>query len=122
VASRSKLTDTGVSDYDRHCREIQSVVCDTSISVDHTFQALKNYPTSIRDKAEALFGISVETGEVACAIVVPTTAIKEAAYALEQFLRQKNVRPKVISTDTWPSNTKFWKLLFGDSVVGRLGL
>ena len=28
----------------------------------------------------------------------------------------------MISTDTWPSNTKFWKLLFGDSAVGRLGL
>jgi hypothetical protein len=122
LASRSSLTDTGVSDYDRHRREIQSVVCDTSISVDHTFQALKNYPTSIRDKTEALFGISVETGEVACAVVVPTTAIKEAAHAVEQFLRRKNVKPKVISTDTWPSNTKFWKILLGDEVVGRLGL
>jgi hypothetical protein len=122
VASRSELSDTGVSDYDRHRREIQSVVCETSISVDHTFQALKNYPTSIRDKTEALFGISVETGKVACAIVVPTTAIKDAAHAVEQFVRRTNVRPKVISTDTWPSNTKFWKLMFGDSVVGQLGL
>ena len=69
-----------------------------------------------------MFGISVETGEVACAAVVPTTAIKEAAHAVEQFLRRKNAKPKVISTDTWPSTTKFWKLLFGDSVVGRLGL
>jgi hypothetical protein len=41
---------------------------------------------------------------------------------MEQFARQRNVRPRVISTDTWPSNTKFWKLLFGDTVVGRLGL
>jgi hypothetical protein len=122
MAAGSKLTDTAVSDYDRHRREIQSVGCDTSMSTDHTFQALKNYPTSIRDKAEALFGISVETGEIACAVVVPTTGIKEAAHAVEQFIRRKNVKPKVLSTDTWPSNTKFWKLLFGDSVVGRLGL
>jgi hypothetical protein len=71
-----ELTDTGVSDYDQHCREIQSVVCDTSISVDHTLQALKNYPTSIRDKTEALFGILVKTGKVACAVVIPTTATR----------------------------------------------
>ena len=57
------------------------------MSVDHTFQALKNYSTSIRDKAEALFGISVKAGKVACAVVVPTTAIKEAAHAVEQFVR-----------------------------------
>jgi hypothetical protein len=122
VTSRSQLSDTGVSDYDRHRREIQSVVCDTSISVDHTFQALKNYPRSIRDKTEALFGISTETGEVACAVVVRTTAIQEAAHAVEQFLRREKVSPKVISTDTWPSNLECWKLLFGDTVVGRLGL
>jgi hypothetical protein len=122
LASHSKLSNTGVAGYDQHRREIQSVVCDTSILVDHTFQALKNYPPSIRDKTEALFGISVETGEVACAIVVRSTAIKEAAHAVEQFVRRKNVVPKVISTDTWPSNTDFWKLLFGDTVVGRLGL
>jgi hypothetical protein len=41
---------------------------------------------------------------------------------VEQFLRRQNVQPKVISADTWPSNTKFWKLLLGESVVGRLGL
>jgi hypothetical protein len=59
--------------------------------VDHTFQALKNDPTSIQDKTEALFRISVETGKVACTIVLPIMAIKEAAHAVEQFLRQKNV-------------------------------
>ena len=94
LASRSELSNTGVADYDQHCREIQSVVCDTSISVDHTFQALKNYPPSIQDKTEALFGISVKTGEVACAVVVRSTAIKEAAHAVEQFLRRKMLLPK----------------------------
>jgi hypothetical protein len=122
LASRSSLTDTGVSNYDQHQQEIQSVVCDTSFSVNHTFQALKNYPPSIRDKMEALFGISVETGEVAWTVVVKTTAIKEAAHTVEQFMRRKNVDPKVISSDTRPSNTKFWKLLFGNTVVGQLGL
>jgi hypothetical protein len=122
VASRSSLTDTGVSNYDRNQREAQNVGGDTSLSIDHTFDALKNYPSSIRDTAAALFGISTETGEIACAAVVPTTAIAEAAHAIEQFLRRKNVNPKVISTDTWPRNTKFWKLMFGDTVVGRLGL
>jgi hypothetical protein len=119
LASQSELSNTGVSNYDQHCREIQSVICDISILADPTFQALKNFPTSIRDKTYALFGISVETGEFACAVVVPTKAIfKEAAHIVEQFLRQKNVKLKVISTDTWPSKTKFWQLLFGDSVVG----
>ena len=54
--------------------------------------------------------------------MVLTTAINEAAHAVEQFLSRKNVKPKVISTDTWPSNTKFWKILLRDSVVGQLGL
>jgi hypothetical protein len=106
LASSSLLSDTGVSNYDRHCQEIQSAVCDTSISVNHTFQALKNYPLSIRDKMEALFGISVKTGKVACAVVVRSTAIKEVAHAVEQFIRRKNINPKVILTDTWPSNTE----------------
>jgi hypothetical protein len=70
VASQSEQNNTGVSNYNQHCRETQSVVCDLAILVDHISQALKNYPTSIRDKTEALFGISVETGEVACAVVI----------------------------------------------------
>jgi hypothetical protein len=89
LASGLLLTDTGVS---QHCLKIQSVVCDTTIWVDHTFQVHKNYPTSVRDKAEALCRISVET----CAGVVPTMAIKEVVHAVEQFLRQKSVQRKVI--------------------------
>jgi hypothetical protein len=46
--------------------------------------------------------------------------MKEAAYIVEQFLRQKNVDLKVISTDTWPSNKKFWKLLFGPQLLDDL--
>jgi hypothetical protein len=58
LVSWSQLSNAGVSNYDWHHREIQSVACDTTILVDHTFQTLKNYPpTSIRDKTEALFGI-----------------------------------------------------------------
>jgi hypothetical protein len=48
LESRLLLTDTGVSNNDWGCREIQSVV-NTTISVH-----VKNYPTSIKNKAEAL--------------------------------------------------------------------
>jgi hypothetical protein len=43
IAAESLLTPTGISDKDRHKREIQLVGCQVSTASDHTFAALRNY-------------------------------------------------------------------------------
>jgi hypothetical protein len=42
-AAESELTPTGIRDNDWHKREIQSVGCQVSTALDHTFAALQNY-------------------------------------------------------------------------------
>ena len=122
-AGRSTITLGGLpSSMDRYPREIQMVGCRLSISTDHTFATLKNYSREIRQGADAVVGASTDTTEIVFACIVPTTGAADMAHATEQFARRQNVRPQQISTDTWPCNESFYKLIFGDHITGRLGL
>ncbi len=121
-AAASNLTSTGMSDHDRREREIQSVGCKFSTSLDHTFEALKNWIKKCIQNAAGLFTMNIETGEVAVALIVPAVKAKDCAHAEEQFARRKNVCPKVHYSDTWPAREQFWKTVFGAALVCPLGL
>jgi hypothetical protein len=119
-AERSSTTLTGLSNYDRYKREIQSVGAEKAVAADHTFQALKNYNLP---GAKALFTMNNERGEIVTAAIVPDTKVQSVAHLVEQQVRRrKHFRPNLIYTDTWPHNDEFWAMLLGQGLLGRLGL
>ncbi len=119
-SSRSSLTICGISDYERCTREIQSVSCETIMSQDHTVDIVKNYPRSLG--AKTVWDVANENGEICSLVCVESTAARQYAHAAESLARRPNFRPKVMYSDIWPNGSGFWKLLFGDELVGRLGL
>lgn len=118
--SRSSLTLSGISDYDRHRREIQSVTCKSHFSHDHSFEIVKNYPKNLG--ARAVWNVSTDTGEIASCVLVKSTACGYYAHAAECLARRQGFSPKVMYSDIWPHGKKFWGLLFGPKLLGRLGL
>ena len=119
-AASSNWNWWGLSDHDRHTREMQMVRCERTFANDHTHQTVKNYPSAC--KAKALFDVANEKGEIACAILVENTKIQEVSHAVEQLARRPWFCPKAMYTDTWPSSIDFWVLIWGDEVKGCLGL
>jgi hypothetical protein len=80
----------------------------------------KNYLGNVG--AKACWTCCSETGEIACAVLVPNTSAGQYAHAAEQVARRSNFRPKVMYADTWPHLDKFWNMILGPHVKGRLGL
>jgi hypothetical protein len=70
---QSTFTLSGISEMDRCNREMQSVGCESTFSFDHHFALVKNYSSVERQQAKAVLTVMVETGEVACVALVPTT-------------------------------------------------
>ena len=83
-------------------------------------EVTKNYRRSMG--AFAVWDVATETGEIASAVVVGTTKAIDFAHAAESLTRRSNFKPRVMYADTWPHNSAFWKLLFGQQFEGRLGL
>jgi hypothetical protein len=120
-AARSPLNYGGVSDVERHTREIQSVGCKSMFAQDHTMEVVKNY-RSKEMGAYACWDCAVETGEIACAVLVPSTKVSDLAHAAEALRRRPNFNAQAMYSDTWPNKDEFWHMLFGDKMTGRLGL
>jgi hypothetical protein len=120
LAQRSNFTPGGVSEYHRHTREIQGVGSSLTCAQDHTMDVTKNYLGNVG--AKACWTCCSETGEIACAVLVPNTSAGQYAHAAEQVARRSNFRPKVMYADTWPHLDKFWNMILGPHVKGRLGL
>ncbi|CAB9503917.1 unknown protein [Seminavis robusta] len=118
-AASSSKNPWGISDNERHTREIQSVKCDGIFSQDHTFQATKNYQKSLG--AEAVWDVATSTGEIATAVLVPTTKTKHFSHAAKQLTEREGFNPKAMYSDTWPNKQDFWHRLF-PGLEGRLGL
>jgi len=122
-ASRSTHTPYGVTDVDRATREIQSVGTDKCCAVDHTMETVRNYRKSRDIKgAFAIWTCATETGEIASAVMVPTTKVADCAHAALQMAHRPNFNPKAMYSDTWPHKDDFWSLVFGPDIQGRLGL
>ena len=118
-ADTSPLTDTGVSDYERHRREIISVPVKLAFAFDHCFATAKCYKTA---DIKQTFNITNETGQVVLSIATEKTKTSEYAHAVEQMIRRPAFQPKIYYSDIFPSGDAFWKMMLGVGVLGRLGL
>jgi hypothetical protein len=99
---------------------MQSVTCNKGIfAQDHTFQVVKNYQKSIG--AAAVWDVATNTGEIACAVLVPSTQARHFSHAAKQLAKRQSFTPTATYSDTWPSKKEFWESLFPD-IQGRLGL
>lgn len=116
----SEYTLSGFSDYERLTREIQSVGTKIAAAQDHTSDAAKNYQKKLG--CNYIWDVAVETGEIACAVLVKSTKAEDLAHAAEGLARRPNFNPKVLYCDTWPHNKDFWEIMFGPQLHGRLGL
>lgn len=115
-------TPYGISDHDRHVREIQSISCQSSIAQDHTHEVCKNYFQKKRLGANALWDVATETGEIASAVLVPSTKTIHFAHAAMALKRRKSFSPGIMYSDTWPHKSNFWDAISNMSLQGRLGL
>lgn len=113
------MTPTGVSDYMRHVRELQSVECHVCFAFDHCFATGKTYSDK---NIKATWTATNENGEVMMVVGVTKTTQQEAAHGAEQLVRRQGFKPKVLYSDIWPNGKKFWSMLMGDDIKGRLGL
>jgi len=111
----------GVDDCARHAREIQSVVCNRIFAQDHTFEIVKNYKNNKRLGAKAMWDVGTDTGEIACAVLVPSTKTIHFAHAAGLLLKREAFSPTVMYSDTWPNKKEFWMSMV-PGIEGRLGL
>ena len=118
-ADTSTHTDTRVSDFDRHRREIQSVPVKLAFVFDHCHATGNCYKNA---ECKQTFNITNETGQVVLAIAVQTTKTMEYAHAVEQMIRRPGFDPKVYYSDIYPSGLAYWAMMLGPNVVGRLGM
>jgi len=98
------------------------VQCRLTFAQDHTHEATKNCHQKKKLGATALWDVSTDTGEIAAAVLVPSTKTTHFAHAAAALTRRKNFFPKAMYSDTWPVKCDFWNLLFKSKLEGRLGL
>jgi len=112
----------GISDHDRHTREIQGVRCNLVFAQDHTHEVTKNYLYKKKLGIDGLWDVATETGEIACAVLVPSTKTSDFSHAAKQLSLRDHFNPKAMYSDTWPCKSSYWSSLLGHEVKGRLGL
>lgn len=119
AACSSKHNPWGISDYERNTREIQGVSSNGGTwAQEHAFSVAKNYRIK---NAAAMWDVATGTGEIACAVLVPTLMSKHFVHAATALLARPHFNPKVMYSDTWPHGTEFWNELV-PGMQGRLGL
>jgi hypothetical protein len=111
----------GISDYDRHTREIQGVGTNVLFAQDHTHEVVKNYFHRKRMGATTLWDVATDTGEIAAAVLVPTTKTCHYSHAAIQLSKRPSFCPTAMYSDTWPCKNTYWELLI-PNLAGRLGL
>jgi len=118
-AATSPHNQWGISDRDRHTREIQSVACKGgTFAQDHTFEVIKNYQSV---GATAVWDVAIDTGEIATAVCVPTTQIIHFSHAVKALQKRPGFDPSATYSDTWPCKETYWNSLW-PNIKGRLGL
>jgi hypothetical protein len=69
-----------------------------------------------------MWDVSTETGEIACAVLVPSTKTADFSHAAQQLCRRGSFHPKAMYSDTWPCKADYWSRVLGKNIEGRLGL
>lgn len=121
-ASNSINTPWRISDKQRHTQEIQAVECHRLYAEDHTHQMTKNYFKRRTIGALALWDVATETGEIATAVLVPSTKTKDLSHAAMSLARRPKFAPKAMCSDRRPVKVDYWERVFGSQIEGRLGL
>jgi len=121
-AANSDNNPWGVSDYNRHTREIQGVRCSRLYAEDHTHEVTKNYYRRRKIGAFALWDVATETGEIATAVLVPSTKMEDLSHAAISLSKREYFKPKAMYSDRWPIKVEYWEKVFGKELEGRLGL
>ena len=119
AAATSQKNAWCVSDHDRHIREIQSVGTTSIFCQDHAFQVIKNHMKGVR--AKAVWDTATGTGEIASAVLAPSTETEDFAHAAQQSMKRGHFKPKAKCSDTWPSKKECWESMC-PGIEGRLGL
>jgi len=97
------------------------VTCSLIFAQDHTHEVTKNCFHKKKLGVTALWDVSAETGEIASAVLVPTTKTMHFSHAASALTRREGFSPKAMYSDTWPAKTECWNTLFKSSLEGRLG-
>jgi hypothetical protein len=72
----------------------------------YTFAALHNYKKMDLKGEEGIYTQNNKNGKVSMAVIVPSLALSDHAYALEQFVRCSKVNPKVHSSEIYIKASK----------------
>jgi len=112
----------GISDHDRHVRELQGVKCNKLCAEDHTHEVTKTYFRRKQIGANALWDVATETGKIVAAALVPSTKTKDLSHAAIALSRRPGFKPKAMHSDRWPVKVDYWSRVFGAALQGRLGL
>jgi hypothetical protein len=65
--------------------------------------------------------VATDTGEIAAAVLVPSTKTTDYSHAAIQLVTCNNFKPTAWYSDTWPCKDTYWSLLL-PNLQGRLGL
>lgn len=122
-SEQSFLQPYGFSNESRFNREIQAVSVEETdmVAIDWTFQVIKNYQLP---GAHACFTSNKgSTSEITLPLIVDSTKASQIAHGIVSARQNREkFSPRVLYTDTCPHNVAFWRLLFGATLVVRLGL
>lgn len=69
-----------------------------------------------------MWDATTETGEIAVAVLVPSTKTSDLTHAATRLSCRGNFNPTAMYSDTWPCKSLHWELIFGRELTGRLGL
>jgi hypothetical protein len=101
---------------------MQGVKCNLIFAQDHTHEVTKNYIQKKKLGIGGLWDVATETGEIACAVLVPSTKTSDFSHAATQLAKRSTFNPQAMYSDTWPCKNTYWEALLGHEVKGRLGL
>jgi len=91
-----------------HAWDSGSRSCSHIISQDHTHEVTKNYFQKKRLGAMALWDVATETGEIAAAVLVPSTKTIHLLHAAKQLSRQINFLQSAVYSKFWPVKNTTW--------------
>jgi len=117
-AARNNNNHWGVSDHERHTREIQGVQCARLYAEDHTHEVTKNYFRRKILGAHALWDVPTETGEIATAVLVPPTKTIHLSHAAMQLSKRRQFKPSAMYRDRRPTKIDYWENVFGTHLEG----
>jgi len=100
AACSNSCTPWHLSDHDRHVREIQKVGCSSIFAQDHTHKVTDNYYQKKGLGAFALWDCANENGEIAAAVLVPTTKTIHFAHAATALTKRPHFNPSAMYSDT----------------------